>query len=285
MHSMVILTNDIILHAWKWLREFSRCTHTHLCEVMEVLISLIVIIISQHVCVSSHPVVPLKCCMSTVLYVHYISIKWGEKNSGVCPQSKGEFFFFMVTAQSFIQMVQTKDSTLSRHEGRMTPRERPQSVLAFSFCKLCLLPPEPQFSRSVGSDSLRPHGLQHARLPCPSPTPGACSNSCPSNGWCHPTISSFVVSFSPCLQSFPASGYFQMSQFFSSGAQSIRVSASTSVPPMNIQDWFPLGWTPWVSLLSKTRHLSLLQHHSSKASILLSSAFFIVQLSHPYMTP
>jgi len=96
--------------------------------------------------------------------------------------------------------------------------------------------------------TLRPHGLQYARPPCPSSTSGACSNSCPSSWWCHPTISSSVVPFSSCLQSFPASGSFQMSQFFASGGQSIGVSASTSVLPMNIQDWFPLEWTSWISL-------------------------------------
>ena len=98
-----------------------------------------------------------------------------------------------------------------------------------------------QFSHSVVSDSLQLHGLQHARLPCPSPSPRTCSNSCPSSQWWHPTISSSVVPFSSCLQSFPASGSFQMSQLFASGGQSIRVSASTSVLPRNIQDWFPLG--------------------------------------------
>ena len=108
-----------------------------------------------------------------------------------------------------------------------------------------------QFSRSVVSNSLRPHGLQHARLPCPSPTPRAWSNSCPSSQWCHPTISSSVVTFSSWLQSFPTSGSFPMSQFFASGDRSIGVSASASVLPMNIQDWFPLGWTGWISLLSK----------------------------------
>ena len=107
------------------------------------------------------------------------------------------------------------------------------------------------FSRSVVSDSLWPHGLQHARPPCPSPTPGVHSNSFPSRQWCHPTISSSVVPFSSCLQSFPASGSFQMSQLFTSGGQSIGISASTSVLPMNIQDWFPLGWTGWISLQSK----------------------------------
>ena len=107
-----------------------------------------------------------------------------------------------------------------------------------------------QFSCSVISDSLQPHRLQHTRPPCPSPTPGVYPNSCPSSRWCHPTISSSVVPFSSCLQSFPASGSFPKSQFFASGVQSIGVSASTSVLPMNIQDWFPLGWTGWISLLS-----------------------------------
>jgi len=108
-----------------------------------------------------------------------------------------------------------------------------------------------QFSRSVMSNSLRIHGLQRARLPCPSPTPGAYSNSCPSRRRCHSTISSSVVPFSSCPQSFPASGSFQMSQFFASGGQSIGVSASTSLLPMNTQDWSPLGWTGWISLQSK----------------------------------
>ena len=101
------------------------------------------------------------------------------------------------------------------------------------------------------SDSLWPHGLQHTRLPCPSPTPGAYSNSCPSRQWCHPTISSSVDLFSSCLQSFPASGSFQMSQFFTSGGQSIGVSASALVLSMNIQDWFPLRLTGLISLQSK----------------------------------
>ena len=101
------------------------------------------------------------------------------------------------------------------------------------------------------SDSLRPHGLQHTRLPCPSPTLGACSNSCPSSQWCSPTISSSAVPFSSCLQSFPASGSVQMSQFITSGGQSIAVLASASVLPRNIQDWFPLGLTGLISLQSK----------------------------------
>ena len=110
-----------------------------------------------------------------------------------------------------------------------------------------------QFSsvHSVMSDSLWPHGLQHARPPCPSPTPRLCPNSCPLSQWCHPVISSSVVPFSSRLQSFPASGYFLVSQFFVSGVQSIRVSPSASILPMNIQDCFPLGWTGWISLQSK----------------------------------
>jgi len=108
-----------------------------------------------------------------------------------------------------------------------------------------------QFSHSVISNSLRPHGLQHAKPLCPSPTPRACSYSCPWSQWCHPTISSFVIPFSSHLQSFPASGSFPVSQFFALGGQSIGVSVSTSVLPMNIQDWFPLGLTGWISLQSK----------------------------------
>ena len=105
-----------------------------------------------------------------------------------------------------------------------------------------------EFSRSVLSDSLWPHGLQHTPLPCPSPTPGVYSNSRPLSRWCHPTISSSVVPFFSCLRSFPALGFFPVSQFFALGGQSIGVSASASVLPMN---WFPLGWTGWISLLSK----------------------------------
>ena len=106
-------------------------------------------------------------------------------------------------------------------------------------------------SCSVVSNSLRPHGLQHSRLPCPSPTPRVYSNLCPLSRWCYSTISSSVDPFSSCLQSFPASRSFQRSQLFASGGQSIGVSASASVLSMNIQDWFPLGWTGWISLQSK----------------------------------
>ena len=108
-----------------------------------------------------------------------------------------------------------------------------------------------QFSRSVVSNSLRPHESQHARPPCPSPTPGVHSDSRLSSQWCHPVFSSCVVPFSSCPQSLPASGSFQMSQLFTSGGQSIGVSASTSVLPMNTQNWFPLGWTGRISLQSK----------------------------------
>ena len=131
-----------------------------------------------------------------------------------------------------------------------------------------------QFSHSVMSDSLQPHGLKHARLPCPLPTPGACSDSCPSRQWCHPTNSSSVIPFSTCLQSLLASGSFPMSQFFASGGQSIGISPLASVLPMSIQDWFPLGWTG-LDLHGVQKTLkSLLQHHSSKASVLLCLAFF-----------
>ena len=117
----------------------------------------------------------------------------------------------------------------------------------FRRMKFCFL----LFSCSVMSNSLWSHRLQHARLPCPSPSHGACSNSCASSGWCHPAISSFVVPFSSCPQSLPASGSFLMNQFFASGGQGIGGSASASVLPMNIQDWFPLGWTGLFSLQYK----------------------------------
>ena len=108
-----------------------------------------------------------------------------------------------------------------------------------------------QFSHSIMSDCLQPHESQHARPSCPSPTPRIYSNSCPSSRWCHPTILSSVVPFSSCLQSFPASGSFSVSEFFAPGGQRIGVSASASVLPMNTQDWSPLGWTGWISLQCK----------------------------------
>ena len=134
------------------------------------------------------------------------------------------------------------------------------------------------FSRSVLSESLWPHGLQHTRLRCTSPSPGAGSNSCQ---WCHPIILPSVVPFYSCLQSFPASGSFPMSQLFAWGGQSIGASASASVLTINIQDWFPSGLTGLISLQPKGLFKSLLQYHSSKASILQGSDFFMVQLSHP----
>ena len=140
-----------------------------------------------------------------------------------------------------------------------------------------------QFSHSVVSDSSWPHGLEHVRPSCPLPTPRVYSNSCPLSQWCHPTISFSVVPFSSCLQSFPKSASFQMSQLFASGGQSTGVSASALVLPMNIQDWFPLGWTGWISLLSRglSRVFPIPQ---LKTSILRHSAFIIVQLSHTYIT-
>ena len=122
-------------------------------------------------------------------------------------------------------------------------------------------------------DPLWPHGPQHTRLSCPPPTPGPCSNSCPLSQWCHPTISSSVIPFSSCLQSFPASGSFQMSRFFASGSQSIGDSASASVLPMNIQEWLPLGLTDWISLQSKW-----LSRVFSKTTV-QKQQFFSAQLS------
>ena len=140
-----------------------------------------------------------------------------------------------------------------------------------------------QFSRSVGSDSLRPHGLQHTRLPCPSPIPTVYSNSCPLSMWCHPTISSSVVSFSSCLESFPASGFFPVRRFFPSGGQSIGFSFSIS--PSNEYSRLISFRMDWLELLAVQGILkSLLLHHSSKASILQCSASFIVQISRPYLT-
>ena len=132
-----------------------------------------------------------------------------------------------------------------------------------------------QFNRSFVSDSLPPHGLKHARPPCPLSNDRVSSNSCPSSRWCHTTISCSVNPFSSHLQSFPASGSFPMSQFFASGGQSTGISASTSVLPMNIQDWFPLGWTGWISLQSNG--LSRVFANTTVKSInSRCSAFFIV---------
>ena len=139
-----------------------------------------------------------------------------------------------------------------------------------------------QFSHSVVPNSLQPHGLQHARPPCPSPTPGVYPDSCPFSRWCHQTISSSVVPFSSCLQSFPTSGSFQMSQLFTSGGKNIGVSTSTSVLPMNTQDWSPLGWTGWISLQSK--ELSKVFYNTS-AEILQHSTFCIDIQTHETRIP
>ena len=140
-----------------------------------------------------------------------------------------------------------------------------------------------QFSGSVMADSLWPHGLQHTRHPCPSPTPRACWNSCPSSQWCHPTISSFVAHFSSCLQSFPASGFFLMSQLFTSHGQSIW-SFSFSIRPTKEYSGLISFRIDCFELAVQGALKSPLQHHSSKASILQCSAFLMVQFSHPYVT-
>ena len=148
----------------------------------------------------------------------------------------------------------------------MTQRVESPFTLKFSV-------PSVQFSRSVVSNSLRPHEPQHARPPCPSPTPGVHPNSCPLSQCWHPTISSSVIPFSSCPQSFPASGSFQMSQLFTSSGQSIGASALASVLPMNTQDWSPLGWTGWISLqskgLSRVFSNTIVQKHKSVLSRLV----------------
>ena len=146
--------------------------------------------------------------------------------------------------------------------------------ISYTYTLCCLV--------DVVSSSLRPHGLQHVRLPCPSLSPRVCSNSCPSCRWCHPTTSSSYTPFSSCPQSFPPSGSFPASQLFASGGQSI--GALASVLPMNIPGWFPLGFDLLDLLAAEGTLKSLLQHHNSKASILRLSAFFMVQLSYPYET-
>ena len=139
-----------------------------------------------------------------------------------------------------------------------------------------------QLSHSVVPNPLQPHELQHARPPCPSPTPGVYTNSCPLRQWCHPAISNSVVPFSSHLQSFPASGSFPISQLFISGGQSIGVSASASVLPKNIQNWFPLGWTGWIPCSPRDSQES--SPTPQFKSINSSALSFMVQLSHPYMT-
>ena len=134
------------------------------------------------------------------------------------------------------------------------------------------------------SNSLWLHEPKHARPPCPSPIPGVYSNSCPLNQWCHQTISSSVIPFSSCLQSFPASGSFLMGQFFASGGQSIGTSASTSLLPMNTQDWSLLGWTGWISLQSKGLSRVFSNTTVQKHQFLSAQLSLWSKLSHPYMT-
>ena len=169
------------------------------------------------------------------------------------------YFVAVVQLPTHVQLIATSltaecqaslSLTISQSLLKFTSIEsvRPSNYITL-WCYLLLVPSVSQFSRSVMSNSLWPHGLQYTRPSCPSPTPGVYSNSYPLSQWCHPTISSSAVPFFSHFQSFPASGPFQISQFFSPGGQSIGVSAP--VLPLNIQDWFPLGWTGWISLQSK----------------------------------
>ena len=154
------------------------------------------------------------------------------------------FFMTLKGSLRYVYLLQWSNITTIRET-----LECPKPYNKLFTCVVCFQ--SVQFSRSVLSDSLRPHESQHARSPCPSPTPGVHSNSCPLSWWCHPAISSSVIPFSSCSQSLPASGSFPMSQLFAWGGQSIGVSASASVLPMNTGDWSPLGWTGWISLQSK----------------------------------
>ena len=162
--------------------------------------------------------------------------------------ASGSYCILHIPPQTTRYILPTLEKYCMTQQGSCSHHWQMTEVLTSSLFPLHLT--SVQFSRSVVSNSLRPHGLQHARPPCPLPTPGVYSNSCPLSWWCHPTISSSVVPFSSHLQSLPASGSFQISQFFISGGQSIGVSASASVLPMNTQDWFLLGWTGWISLQS-----------------------------------
>ena len=191
-----------------------------------------------------------KLCFYTVVLEKTVESPLGWKEiKPVNPKGNQSWIFLEVLIinlklQYFGHLMWRTDSLektliLAKIQGRRRRRRRQQRVRSV------------RFSLSVMSDSLWPHGLQNTRLPSPLPAPGAYSNSCPSSQWCHPTISSFVIPFFSHLQSFPALGSFQMSQFFASVGQSIGVSASPSVLSMNVQDWFPLGWTGWISLQSK----------------------------------
>ena len=168
---------------------------------------------------------------------------------GICPFTQKNlghlwYLFTVLNSSHIFHLILTKVGTYPWNRIFIL-------ILQIKNSKLRVFPGDSVQFISVMSSSLPPHGLQHSRLPCPSSTPRACSNSCPLGWWCHPTISSSVVPFSSCLQSFPASQSFPVSQLLTSGGQSIGVSASASVLPMNIQDWFPLGWTGWISVQSK----------------------------------
>ena len=175
---------------------------------------------------------------------------WQDLDGLVSPP----LFWLLPSSSGWLQVVSSVLISRSSYCG-IIPSSWPGQVFLVNHC--LTIPPKTSYSRlllfshSVVSDSLRPHGLQHARLLCPSPSPRACSNPCPLSWWYHPTISSSVIPFSSCLQSFPASGPFLMSWLFASGGQSIGASLSASVLAMNIQGWFPLGLTGWIFLQSK----------------------------------
>ena len=198
---------------------------------------------------------------------------WGHKESAMTEQ---------LNDNQRVSWMKDKISTLSTCLFNILFDNVNGAVFLISFleCSLLVL----LFSHSVVADSLQPHGLQHARLPCPLPTPGACSNACPLSQWCHPTISSSVVPFSSCPQSFPASRSFLMSQFFPSGGQSVGASTSASSPSNEYLGLisFRIDWFDVLAVQGTLK--SLLQDHSSKASILWCSAFFMVQLTsvHDY---
>ena len=179
----------------------------------------------------------------------------------------------------WVNSLSKKQTGLIKNDQEAKDKLTPIKILKCSHLQFSSV----QFSHSVVSNSLQPEESQHARPPCPSPTPGVHSNSRPSSQWSHPAISSSVVPFSSCPQSLPASESFPMRQLFTWGGQSTGVSALASFLPKNTQDWSPLEWTGWISLQSKGLW-RVFSNTSSKASILRHSAFFTVQLSHPYMT-
>ena len=196
---------------------------------------------------------------NTTLLIGYTMIQNKSFFNGICKTHSLKVLLLLITASSLLRCI------CGKYQGHRSQQATgSQGHIESDMTSV-------QFSHSVMSDSFRPHGLQHTRLPCPSPTPRAYSNSCPQRRWCHPTISFSVVPFSSCLQSFPASGSFLMNQFFASGGQSI--GASASVLPVNIQDWFSLGLTGLISLQSKglTRVFSNTTDHKHQ--------FFNAQLS------